>query len=72
MLLHEKIRQLRIQNGYSRNSFAKAIGTNSTHLYYIESHKRPNPQLASVVRIAKGLGMTMDELLQGTEFDCKG
>lgn len=69
MLLHEKIRAIRIQKGYSRRKLADLTDSTATHIYYIEKHKRPNPRLISIVKIAKALGLTMDELLAGTEFD---
>lgn len=56
-----RVRQLRGSTGLSQERFADAIGVGRSHLGKIEKGKE-NPTLEVIVKIAKGLDMTMAQL----------
>lgn len=56
-----KIRQLRDRAGWSLNRFAKALGTDTTHMSRIERGKgQPSPELRN--RIANLLRVEIEEI----------
>lgn len=69
MFLYEKIEALRKEKGFSRKSFAKFCGTSDTHIRLLEQGKRRNPQISTIIMLAKAFDLTVDELIKGTEFD---
>ena len=57
-----KIKQLREEKGIDQKSFAFDCGVARTQLYMIEKGKT-NPRLLTLMKIADGLEISVDELL---------
>ena len=60
--LGAKIKSLREQKSLDQKSFAFYCEIGRTQLYMIENGKT-NPRLLTLMKIAEGLGVTVDELL---------
>ena len=58
-----RVRQLREARGWSQEDLAEKADLHRTYVSGIERGTR-NPTLTVLARIAGGLGMTLDELLQ--------
>lgn len=71
MFLSEKIKELRESKQLSKHELGEITNTSNTHIRYLEQGKRKDPQLSTIVKLAKAFGLTVDELLQDTEFDIK-
>lgn len=63
--LGAKIKQLREEKGIDQKSFAFDCEIGRTQLYMIENGKT-NPRLLTLIKIAKGLEISVGELLKGT------
>ena len=61
--LGAKIKRLREEKGIDQKSFAFDCGIGRTQLYMIENSKT-NPRLLTLIKIAQGLDMSVDELLK--------
>ena len=61
--LGAKIKQLREEKGIDQKSFAFDCGIGRTQLYMIENGKT-NPRLLTLIKIAQGLDVPVDELLR--------
>ena len=57
-----KIEKLREQKGVDQKTFALDCDVGRTQLYMIENGKT-NPRLLTLVKIAKGLGISISDLL---------
>lgn len=66
MTLGEKIRKLRIEKRLRIWQLAEKIGCGTPHLSDIERGRRL-PSLPTLLSIAKGLKMTVSELIEGVE-----
>lgn len=64
--LGRTVRQLRAAAGYSQESFAAKIKVHRTFMGTIERGKT-NPSLDTIERLAKGLGMSVWELMRQAE-----
>jgi DNA-binding XRE family transcriptional regulator len=62
------VRALRSEAGYSQESFADAIGVHRTYMGTLERGDG-NPTLDMIVRVAKGLRLSLSELFQAVEKD---
>lgn len=62
----ERVRQLRRECGISQEKFALKIEMDRTYLASVEAGKR-NISLCNMGKIAKGLNVTLSELLDGVE-----
>jgi transcriptional regulator with XRE-family HTH domain len=62
------VRALRPEAGYSQESFADAIGVHRTYMGTLERGDG-NPTLDMIVRVAKGLRLSLSELFQAVEKD---
>ena len=58
----ENIRKKRLEKGLSLLNLANMVEISHSHLYYIES-KRVIPSIDVLVKISKGLGINVKELL---------
>lgn len=58
-----KIKELREQKGLDQKSFAFDCEISRTQLYMIENGNT-NPRLLTLMKIAKGLDLNIDELLK--------
>lgn len=56
-----RVRELRIQRGFSQEKFALLIGMDRTYLSSVEAGKR-NISLENINKIANGLQITIKEL----------
>ena len=61
--LGAKIKKLREEKGFDQKSFAFDCGIGRTQLYMIENGKT-NPRLLTLIKIAQGLDVPVDELLR--------
>ena len=62
--LGEKIRGLRLEKGYSQESFADACKLHRTYMGSVERGER-NLTLKTLLTVARALEMTVSELLKG-------
>lgn len=63
-----KLKSAIVQTGLSQQDFAKKVGVNVTHLSSIVNGKKPK-LLEQAQRIARGVGMTVDDLWPLPEED---
>ena len=66
IVLGKRIRDFRLKAGFSQESFADHCGLHRTYMGGVERGER-NLTIQSVMTIAKGLGISMSELLAGIE-----
>ena len=59
-----KVQQLRKETGMSQEKFALSIDMDRTYLASVEAGKR-NISLCNIEKIAKGLNLSVSELLSG-------
>lgn len=62
------VRALRTEAGYSQESFADAIEVHRTYMGTLE-RGRGNPTLDMILRIARGLHLSLCELFEAVEKD---
>lgn len=60
------VRELRTARGWSQEEFADRCGINRSHMGEVE-RGQVKATLGTLKKIAKGLDMTLSELLQGVE-----
>lgn len=60
----QRIKSLRNKMGISQEKFALSIDMDRTYYASVESGKR-NVSLNNIEKIAKGLGVTLEELFRG-------
>lgn len=60
----EKIKQLRLSKGISQEKFSLSIDMDRTYYASVENGKR-NISIVNIEKIAKGLGITLEELFRG-------
>ena len=65
-VLGQHIRELRSKRGYSQERFADHCHLHRTYMGAIERGER-NLTLQTLLNVAKGLGMTLSQLLSGLE-----
>jgi len=66
--LGKAVRRLRTERGYSQESFADAIGVHRTFMGAVERGET-NISLDNIVRIAKGLRLSLAEFFAEVEKD---
>lgn len=66
MTLGERLRKRRQAMKLTQQELGKALGLTSQHISAIEQDKR-TPSLASIIRMAQELGVSIDYLLTGQE-----
>lgn len=59
----KRLRQLREERGWSQEEFADRAGLHRTYVSAVERGVR-NPTLSVLERIAKALGVSLEEMLQ--------
>ena len=69
MTLAERIVAARTAKGWTQNHLARVAEVNQPTLQRIEKPRRANmqPTIGTVGRLARALGMTVDELIDGTD-----
>lgn len=60
----ERIKQIRQSKGISQEKFALSIDMDRTYYASVENGKR-NISIVNIEKIAKGLGISLDELFKG-------
>ncbi len=60
----DKIKQIRTKQGITQDELARKSEIPYTTLTKIESNVITKPTIQTVVKIAKGLGITIDELMK--------
>jgi transcriptional regulator with XRE-family HTH domain len=66
VVLGKRIRELRSKNGFSQESFADHCGLHRTYMGGIERGEH-NLTIETLMTVAKGLEITMSDLLAGIE-----
>jgi transcriptional regulator with XRE-family HTH domain len=61
--LAENMRKIRTRKKMSQGDICRALGVDRAYISNIESGKQ-NPTLSTIEKIAKALGVKIDELLQ--------
>lgn len=61
--LGENIRRIRLAKGMTQGDVCGKIGADVAYLSNVESGKK-NPTLATIEKIAKALGVTINDLIQ--------
>jgi transcriptional regulator with XRE-family HTH domain len=69
--LGQRIRELRLKQGYSQESFADHCGVHRTFMGTIERGKS-NLSFSNLVKVSQGLGITLSQLLSGLEKKATG
>jgi transcriptional regulator with XRE-family HTH domain len=64
--LAKRIKELRKKQGFSQEAFADHAGLHRVAVGWIEQAKRV-PSLRTLLKISRGLGITLSELLQGVD-----
>jgi len=67
----KRVRELRRDRGFSQEAFAAHCGLDRTYIGGVERGER-NVALRNIEVIAKGLGMTVSELMEGLEAEGTG
>lgn len=68
-----KAKKIRKAKGWSRRELGRRMGkTNGSHIAQIEEGKRPNLSLMTACELAKAFGISLDELVAGTDYDLQG
>lgn len=62
--LASRIKELRLDGGISQEELAHRSGLSRTGMGFLETGKRW-PRLDTLMKVADGLGITVDELLRG-------
>lgn len=64
LALAKRIKELRLERGISQEELAHRSGLSRTGMGFLETGKRW-PRLDSLMKVAAGLHITVDELLRG-------
>ena len=64
MIQSTKIKQLREKKGLSQEKLARLANVSNNTMVNIESGKQTNPTIETVLKIAKALGVDIEELLK--------
>jgi len=64
MIQSTKIKQLREKKGLSQEKLARLANVSNNTMVNIESGKQTNPTIETVSKIAKALGVEIEELLK--------
>lgn len=59
----KKIKKLRLAKGLSQSQVAKELGADKSFMSNLENGRK-NPTLKTLIKLAKALGVTMDQLMK--------
>jgi transcriptional regulator with XRE-family HTH domain len=68
--LGQRIRELRLAQGYSQEAFADRCGLHRTFMGTLERGES-NVSFSNLAKVAETLGITLSELLTGIEADAR-
>jgi transcriptional regulator with XRE-family HTH domain len=68
--LASRIKELRLDRGISQEELAHRSGLSRTGMGFLETGKRW-PRLDTLLKVAEGLNITVDELLKGVQKSSK-
>lgn len=66
MSVGKNIKRIRKQKGFTQKELAEKLGVSQQNLAQYEGDKR-NPKLETIIKIADGLNVSIDELTTGTD-----
>ncbi|MFB1081803.1 helix-turn-helix domain-containing protein [Jeotgalibacillus sp. JSM ZJ347] len=66
-MIGNKIRMLRLKHGYSVSQLSAKANVSKSYLSNLENHKKKNPSLSVLSKIAETLGTTVDDLIGGQD-----
>jgi XRE family transcriptional regulator of biofilm formation len=67
-MVQYRIKQLRLQRGYSINELSEKARISKSYLSYIERGIQKNPSLHILSRLANSLGTTLEDLLDDNKY----
>lgn len=67
MHLSDNLKRIREERGISQEELAERCGMSKSQLSKLETGSQKNPHLETVVTISSALGVSMEELVFGTE-----
>jgi transcriptional regulator with XRE-family HTH domain len=70
MKIGGKIKKARMSKKITLEELGRSIGSGKGYIHDIEAGRRPNPGIKVVSRIAKKLSISIDNLVDGVDFDC--
>lgn len=59
-----RVRQFREASGLTQEQFAERAGLDYKYYQHVEAGRRPNPELITLLKLAKGTGRELWELLK--------
>ncbi len=59
-----RVKQFRLENGLSQEKFAERAGLDPKYYQHVEAGRRLNPGLETLLKLAKGTGQELWELLK--------
>ncbi|MCW5549564.1 MAG: helix-turn-helix transcriptional regulator [Opitutaceae bacterium] len=62
--LMARVRQFREASGLTQEQFAERAGLDYKYYQHVEAGRRPNPELITLLKLAKGTGRELWELLK--------
>ena len=65
----KNLKKLRKQKGWSQEKLAREAGISYQTLIKIEQGRIKNPKLETLIKLAKALNVSLDELIQGRKIN---
>ena len=63
-MVSENLKRIREAKGYSKLRLARETGLSARAIEHIEYEKTTNPQLNTLIRLAKALGVSVADLIK--------
>ncbi len=71
-MINERIAKLRLERGWSQRKLSERMNKNgSGYIAMVETGKRHKLSLMTACELAKAFGISLDELVEGTEYERK-
>ena len=61
--LGENMKRIRFENGMSQSDICRKLGVDRSYISNVENGNK-NPTLSTITKLAKALGVSVDELLK--------
>jgi transcriptional regulator with XRE-family HTH domain len=62
--LMARVKQIRLAKELSQEKFAEQAGIDYKYYQHVEAGRRPNPELVTLLKLAKGTGLELWQLLK--------